>query len=69
MWGTCQTSESSSAVPAFYLGDHVHAVLNQRAPPSLSGSQVLSEVKRTSVLDEKVTPHWIIGRLELTRGI
>lgn len=56
-------------MPAFYLGDHAHAVLNQPASPSLSGSQVLSEVKRTSVLDEKVTPHWIIGRMELTHSI
>lgn len=73
VWGKCQTSECSSVVLAFHLGDHVHVMLNQPASPSLSGNQVLYNVKRTSILtsmlNEKVTPHWIVGRMELTCSV
>lgn len=69
VWGKQQTSEPSSAGPAFHLGDCVHVVLNWPASPSLSGSRVLYGVKRTSLPDEGVTPHWTIGRMELTHSI
>lgn len=69
MWGKCQNSEPSHAMTAFHLGDHDHMVLNQPASASLSGNQVLYGVKKMSMSNEEMTPHWIVGRMELTHSI